>query len=80
MEDQGLNILSLFNGMGCAWLAFDKAGIKVNKRYSSEIDKFASIVNNANYPDTIQLGNVLNVTLKDFGDSPIDIVVGGSPC
>lgn len=80
MEEQGLNVVSLFNGMGCVWLALDKAGIKVNKRHSSEIDKYANIVNNANYPDTIQLGNILNLTAKDFGDLPIHIVAGGSPC
>ena len=80
MEKQGINVLSLFNGMGCAWVALDEAGIKVNKRFSSEVDKYANIVNNHNYPDTIQLGDVRNVSLKDFGDSPIHMLVGGSPC
>ena len=32
-----MNVLSTFNGMGCIWLALDKLGVKVNKRYSSEI-------------------------------------------
>jgi len=78
--EKGLNVVSLFNGMGCIWLALDKAGIKVNKRYSSEIDKYANKVNDVNYPDTIQLGNILNLSVKDFGDQPIHIVAGGSPC
>lgn len=73
-----LNVLSLFNGLGCAWLALDKAGFKVNKRYVSEIDKYANLVNDANYPDSIQLGDVRNVNGKDLGH--IDMICGGSPC
>ena len=73
-----MNVLSTFNGMGCIWLALDKLGVKVNKRYSSEIDKYANQVNNKNYPDTIQLGDVTKVKADDL--EPIDLLVGGSPC
>ena len=73
-----MNVLSTFNGMGCIWLALDKLGIEVNKRYSSEIDKYANQVNNKNYPDTIQLGDVTKVKAEDL--EPIDLLVGGSPC
>ena len=73
-----MNVLSTFNGMGCIWIALDKLGIKVNKRYSSEIDKYANIVNDRNYPDTIQLGDVTKVKGADL--EPIDLLVGGSPC
>ena len=73
-----MNVLSTFNGMGCIWIALDRLGIKVDKRYSSEVDKYANIVNDKNYPDTIQLGDVTKVKAKDL-DS-IDLLVGGSPC
>ena len=73
-----MNVLSTFNGMGCIWLALDKLGIKVNKRYSSEIDKYATKVNDANYPDTVQLGDVTNIKAADLEN--IDLIVGGSPC
>ena len=73
-----INVLSTFNGMGCIWLALDKVGIKVNKRYSSEIDKYANIVNDANYSDTIQLGDVRDIGLQEL--DKIDLLVGGSPC
>ena len=79
MEKQ-INVLSLFNGMGCIWLALDKLGIKVGNRLSSEIDKYANIVNDANYPDTKQLGSVINVSQKLIGDLTIDLLCGGSPC
>ena len=38
---EGLNVLSLFDGMSCGQLALQKAGIKVNQYYAAEIDKYA---------------------------------------
>lgn len=73
-----INVLSTFNGIGCIWLALEDQGIKVNKRYSSEIDKFANKANDALYPDTIQLGDINKVKAKDL--ERIDLFVGGSPC
>jgi site-specific DNA-cytosine methylase len=73
-----MNVVSLFNGMGCIWLALQEAGIEVNKRYSSEIDKHANFINDKNYPDTIQLGDVRNIKGSDLGH--VDLLVGGSPC
>ncbi len=74
------NVVSLFNGIGCIWVALERAGIPVKNRFSCEIDKYANAVNDKNYPDTIQLGDVCNVNKKSFGDLAIDILVGGSPC
>jgi DNA (cytosine-5)-methyltransferase 3A len=73
-----MNVLSTFNGMGCIWYALDRLNIKVNKRYSCEIDKYANQANNAAYPDTIQLGDVTKVKAEDL--AKIDLFVGGSPC
>lgn len=88
-----MNVLSLFNGMGCGWLALDKAGIEVNKRFSSEIDANANKVNDFNYPDTIQLGDIKNIHYTNLGlevdlsfsttqcySGQIDLIIGGSPC
>ena len=36
-----MNVLSLFDGMSCGMLALDRLGIKVDKYYASEIDKYA---------------------------------------
>lgn len=36
-----MRVLSLFDGMSCGQLALNKAGIKVDKYYASEIDKHA---------------------------------------
>ncbi len=75
-----INVFSGFNGMGCVWLALENCGIKVNKRYSSEIDKFANKVNNTNYPDTIQLGDITKWKEWNIDWSKIDLLAFGSPC
>ncbi len=73
-----MNILSLFDGISCGRVALERAGIKIDKYYSSEIDKNAIKVSKKNYPDIIQLGDVKNVESKNLPD--IDILMGGSPC
>jgi DNA-cytosine methyltransferase len=71
-----MNILSLFDGVSCARLALEANGIKVDKYYASEIDKYAVKVTQANRPDTIQLGSVIDLHLEE----DIDLLIGGSPC
>jgi DNA (cytosine-5)-methyltransferase 3A len=73
-----MKVLSLFDGMSCGQLALKKAGIKVDQYYASEIDKFAIKVTMANFPNTIQLGDVTKVNTKDL--TGIDLLIGGSPC
>ena len=74
-----MNVLSLFDGMSCGRIALERANIKIDKYYASEIDKYAIKVAKENYPDTIQVGDVRNVKATDFPDG-IDILLGGSPC
>jgi len=73
-----MNVLSLFDGMSCGQLALRKAGIKYDKYFASEIDKYAIKVTQHNFPDTIQLGDVTKIT-KDMLPQ-IDLLIGGSPC
>ena len=74
----GINVLSLFDGMSCGQIALERAGIKVDNYFASEIDKYAQIVSKANYPNTIYLGDVRNINGKDL--PKIDLIIGGSPC
>ena len=53
-----MNVLSLFDGISCGRLALDRANIKYDRYYSSEIDKHAIDVATRNYPDTIQIGDI----------------------
>lgn len=74
----GINVLSLFDGMSCGQIALDRAGIKVDNYFASEIDKYAIKVTQANYHQTIQLGDVTKVHAEDLPE--IDLLLGGSPC
>ena len=49
----GINVLSLFDGMSCGQIALERAGIKVNKYFASEIKPHAIKVTQHNYPNTI---------------------------
>ena len=73
-----MKVLSLFDGMSCGQIALKKAGIPVTKYFASEIDKHAIKVTQENFPDTIQLGSVTDVTTDQVGE--IDLLIGGSPC
>jgi DNA (cytosine-5)-methyltransferase 3A len=73
-----MNVLSLFDGMSCGQQALERANIKVDNYFASEIDKYAIQVTMANYPNTIQLGSVVNVEVSKL--PKIDLLIGGSPC
>ena len=73
-----MNVLSLFDGMSCGQIALNKAGVKYQKYFACEIDKYAIQVTQHNYPETIQIGDVLNVKGSDL--PKIDLMFGGSPC
>jgi len=73
-----MNVLSLFDGISCGQIALDQLGIKVDNYFSSEVDKHAIKVTQRNYPNTKQIGDVLNVNGCDL--PKIDLLYGGSPC
>ena len=76
-----IKVLSLFDGMSCGQIALERIGIKVDTYYASEINEHSIKITQKNYPNTIQLGDVRNLTkekLMSLGD--IDLLIGGSPC
>ena len=73
-----MNVLSLFDGISCGQVALERAGIKVDNYFASEIDKYAIKVTQKNYPNTIQLGDVCNIKCNEL--PKIDLLIGGSPC
>lgn len=75
---KAINVLSLFDGISCGRLALQRAGIPVNQYFASEIDKNAIKVTQSNWPNTIQLGSVVDVKAENL--PKIDILLGGSPC
>lgn len=83
-----ITVLSLFDGISCGQIALERAGIKVNRYFASEIDSNAIKVTQKNYPSTIQIGDVTKVHYKNGVlhtengnyETSIDVVIGGSPC
>lgn len=86
-ETNGINVLSLFNGLGGIGLALHELGIKA-KIYSSEIDKYANKVSNALFKNQVNLGCVTKVSYRDgvlFSENTankidVQLIVFGSPC
>ena len=75
-----MNVLSLFDGMSCGQIALNKAGVKYDTYFASEVDKYAIKVAQANYPDTVQIGDVTQVDHTRLPFGGIDLLMGGSPC
>ena len=72
------NVLSLFDGLSCGQIALKELGIIPDKYYASEIDKHAIAQTQLNFPNTIQLGSVVDVDVYKL--EPIQLLLGGSPC
>ncbi|MGP1582948.1 MAG: DNA (cytosine-5-)-methyltransferase [Candidatus Altimarinota bacterium] len=85
-----MKVLSLFDGISCGRLAFQRAGIQVKAYFASEIDKYAICIAKKNYPETIHIGSVCEITYvggtiyNAYTDvtytTDIDMIIGGSPC
>ena len=73
-----INVLSCFDGLSGGQLALEKSGIKVDKYFASEIDKYAIAVAKYNYPNMIHLGDVKKIDTSTL--PKIDLMLAGSPC
>jgi site-specific DNA-cytosine methylase len=73
-----MNVLSLFDGMSCGQIALNKAGVKYDNYFASEIKPHGIKITQHNYSNTIQIGDVTKVYAKDL--PKIDLLIGGSPC
>ena len=74
----GINVLSLFDGISCGKIALDRAGIKVNKYFASEIDNNAIAVSEKNHEGIVRLGDVSK--WHEWNLPKIDLIIAGSPC
>jgi len=72
-----MNMLDLFSGIGGFSLAIQRSGIKINKHYFSEVDKYAEQIYRKQFPGAIRLGDVTKIG-NEYGK--IDIITGGFPC
>jgi len=75
---KNMNVLSLFDGISCGQVALNRIGLKYANYSSSEIHIPSIKVTQYHYPNTIQLGSVLDWKLWNL--PKIDLLIGGSPC
>lgn len=69
-------VLSLFDGISCGMVAFERSGIHVTEYHSCEIDKYAIQTSSKNYPQIVQHGSVVDYC----PDRAFDYLLAGSPC
>ena len=76
------DVVSLFDGMSCGQIALNRANIKYNRYFACELEKYPIQVTQANYPNTIQLGDVTKFASRAISiwDIDCDLLMGGSPC
>lgn len=73
-----MRVLSLFDGISCGRVAFDRAEIPVESYAAYEIDKHAITISKKNHQDITHFGNVIKANFAIH--KGIDILIGGSPC
>ena len=72
-----MNVLSLFDGISSGYLALQRAGIKIDNYYASEVDKYAIQISRNNFPNIIHLDKIENICVTNF--QKIDLLIGGVP-
>ena len=89
MKNEGLVVISLFDGISCGRVALERAGIPIKSYYASEIDKHAIKVSKDNWQDIVHIGDVTKVSFKDgvlqtetgdYNVGKVDLLLAGSPC
>lgn len=78
--NEGINVLSLFDGMSGGQYSAEVSSINVGKYYASEIYDKAISITNKHYPETIQLGDITNYSNWGIDFKNIDMVLFGFPC
>lgn len=76
---ESVKILSLFDGMSCGSIAFNKfLDLNVKKYDAYEIDKYAIQVAKNNFPNIEEHGDVFQADFTQYRF--YDFLIGGSPC
>lgn len=93
---RALNVLSLADGIGCAYIALERAGIEVDRYMAAEIDANSIAIASRNIPRYTRLGDVYGIKARDEGTAiwmqaptfanakrlqgRVDLLACGSPC
>ena len=73
-----MKIISLFDGISCGMVAFERAGIPVERYVAYEIEPNAIKISNKNYPMIEHCGDVTTADFTQY--QGFDAVIAGSPC
>ena len=73
-----MKVLSLFDGISCGRLAFERAGIPVERYVAYEIDENAIKVSKKNWSDIEYCGDVTKADFNQYNG--FDAIIGGFPC
>lgn len=90
IRQKPITVLSLCDGMSCGQIALNKLNVPIKTYYAAEIKPHAIKVTQANYPNTIEIGDVTQISYDaetqtlhtqngDFTET-FDLVMFGSPC
>lgn len=80
LNEGGITVLSLCDGMSGGQIALKEVGIPVRKYFSYEIKPTAIKTTQLNFPNTIQLGDVNKFDISQLECEEIDLFLCGSPC
>lgn len=73
-----MNAVSVFDGISCGMVAFERTGIPIEKYVAFEIEPNAIKISKKNYPQIEHCGDVTTADFKQYNG--FDILIGGSPC
>lgn len=71
LTTEPVEVLSMYDGMSCGHIALDKLGAQVTAYYATEIDKYAIQTTQANFPETVQMGDAFQVREQDWCIPPL---------
>ena len=73
-----MNYLDLFSGIGGFALGIEQSGVRIDKHYFSEIDKYAIQVYKKHFPNAVELGDIKIIKGEELGE--INLITFGFPC
>nr|DAF62918.1 MAG TPA: Cytosine specific methyltransferase [Caudovirales sp. ctu3532] len=70
LRDEPVDVLSMYDGMGCGHIALDKLGVDIRRYHATEIDAYAIKTVQANFQNVLQLGDAFQVREESWqGDA-----------
>jgi len=75
-----MNVVSYFDGYSSGNIALDRLGIEFDNYFAYEIEQAPINITQRNYPNTKQMGSVVDADLSLIPRDKEILLIGGSPC